>query len=184
MESLKEENRLLREQLVGLEKRISDLEQKTSLKNLLDQLGLADEGYFTRRLNEAVRAAERYARFLCVVLIDVSQSTGEGPRPLEVAARFREIFRRTDLVAYYENGRVFVLLEEAEAEQGLLALRRVQRELVDIPPPRYSMACFPNDTNRDETLLEILEERLRQLKVANTQGPAVHFGDNIVALSN
>lgn len=185
VEDLRQENNVLREKLASLEKRLSEQEKRDSLQETLSKLGLADETYFSRRLTEAVRSAERYARFLCVVSVEIP-TEGEGiVSPLETAARLREIFRRTDLVGLYQSsGKVVVLLEEAETDQALLALRRVQKELADLPPPRYSMACFPTDTNRDDTLLELLEDRIRQLRLANTQGPAVHFGESIVPLNN
>ena len=77
-----------------------------------------------------------------------------------------------------------VLLEEAETHQGIMALRRVQEEIVDIPPPRYSLACFPVDANKEEALLELLEDRIAQIRRSSVAGPAVNCGDAILPLLN
>jgi len=186
LEALKKENRDLREKVSSLEREVERLKRDNEVLYRLERLGIADEKYFSRRLKEAVLSAERYARFLCVVLVDVPRTDDkeEEDLPLETAGRLREVFRKTDLVALYDSGKVFVLLEEAETNQGIQALRRVQEEISDIPSPKYSMACYPSDSNKDSVLLELLENRMAKIRMVEAEGPMVHFGEQILPLRN
>lgn len=164
-----------------------ELEQGDSVLARLENSGLVDEKYFSRRLSEAVLAAERYARFLCVVLVDVpetndSEDTQEAA--FKTASRLREVFRQTDIVGLFRSGEVLVLLEEAETGQGLQALRRVQEEIGNFSTPRYSMACYPSDANKEDVLIELLDERLAKLRRLNTSLPAVNYGEDVMTFAN
>jgi GGDEF domain-containing protein len=186
-EALKNENQLLRLRIAELEDQIESLRRARSTPNFLEDFGLADERYFTRRLHEAVLSASRYARFLCVIQVDVPVPGQNAPgknNALETAARLREELRQTDLVAYFDSGQILILLEEADPGQALQALRRVTKELVEIPQPNYALACFPNDTNKDETLLGLVSERMSSFQTNRLPGPAVNLGEEIAVLYN
>ena len=187
IEHLQTENQMLRERVSALEGRIAELEQGNTALARLESCGLVDEKYFFRRLREAVLAAERYARFLCVVLVDIPEpSNGKESQEVsfETASRLREVFRQTDIVGLFRSGEVVVLLEEAETGQGLQALRRVQDEMGNCTAPRYSMACYPSDANKEDVLVELLDERLAKLRRMNTSLPAVNYGEDILTFAN
>lgn len=188
LDTLRNENQLLKLRVSALEDQIDALKRQRPAATFLEDLGLADEQYFVRRLHEAVLSASRYARFLCVVQADANQIKSSGPKDsnyaLETAARLREELRSTDLVAYFESGRVMVLLEEADVSQAIQALKRVSREMAAGPLPSYALACFPIDTNRDEALLEIVENRVVDLRSRAGGSPAVHAGEEVLSLSN
>jgi hypothetical protein len=187
IERLQKENHLLQDKVSSLEGRIAELEQDGSVLARLEDRGLVDEKYFSRRLTEAVQAAERYARFLCVVLVDVPEGADGGKNQenaFETASRLREVFRQTDIVGLFRSGEVLVLLEEAETGQGLQALKRVQEEIGNVSAPRYSMACYPSDANKEDVLIELLDERLAKLRRLNTSEPAVNYGEDILTFVN
>jgi GGDEF domain-containing protein len=187
IERLQKENQLLRERVSALEGRITELERGDSALARLENCGLVDEKYFSRRLREAVLAAERYARFLCIVLVDIPESADgkkDQESAFETASRLREVFRQTDIVGLFRTGEVLVLLEEAETGQGLQALRRVQEEIGNFSTPRYSMACFPSDASKEDLLIELLDERLAKLRRMNTSLPAVNYGEDILTFAN
>jgi GGDEF domain-containing protein len=187
MERLRAENEALRNEIAYLKRRIAHLERRAAPPRRGAEEGLADESYFLRRLKEAVYSAERYARFLCVVMIDLpneDRAEGDGDRVLEAASRFAGIFRKTDLVALFDSDRVYVLLEETETSQGIEALKRVQDEIGAILAPRYSMACYPNDAQRDADLLQLLEDRISKVCLFNAGGPAVNLGEEVLSLLN
>ena len=184
---MREENERLHGRLAVLEERLGKMEKDISKAQLLQHQGLVDERYFSRRLREAVLSAERYARFLCLVLVGVPERDRDMSREnvaLETAARLREALRKTDLVALYETGDVYVLLEEAEVSQGLQALKRVQEEIGDVATPLYSMACYPSDAHKEDVLLDLLTERLAKLQNSHRPGPVVNFGESTLELSN
>lgn len=187
-EALQVENLMLKQRVTDLEKQVEDLRRQQDFPLSLDRLGLVDERYFNRRLKEALLSAERYDRFVSVVLVGVTggdEQAGTGYKALEFAAKLREELRGTDIVSFTESGRVFVLLEEAETYQAFQALRRVQHEMVDIPPADYSVACYPNDSSREETLLELLDIRLKELRFSTSNcQPRVHLGSEVLSLQN
>lgn len=183
---LRAENEALRNEIAHLRRRIAHLERRAAPPRRGAEEGLADESYFLRRLKESVYSAERYARFLCVVMIDLPNEdrAEDGDRALETASRFASIFRKTDLVALFDSDRVYVLLEETETSQGIEALKRVQDEIGAFLSPRYSMACYPNDAQRDGDLLQLLEDRISKVCLFNAGGPAVNLGEEVLSLLN
>lgn len=187
LEALRNENQLLRLKISALEDQIESLKRQINTPTFLEELGLADERYFSRRLEEAVLSARRYARFVSIVLVDVSvenRAMQAKNRTLELAARFREEFRKTDLVAYQEAGKIFIMLEEADPTQAIQALRRVTREMVEVRQPNYALACFPSDSNRKEELLDLLENRSQVVRKRLDEAPLVNTGEGVLSLAN
>jgi GGDEF domain-containing protein len=187
LEALRNENQLLRLKMAALEDQVESLKRNRGPAGILEELGLVDQSYFSRRLREAVLSASRYARFLCVIQVELPRETKGIPsknNALETAARLREELRQTDIVAYYESGKVYLLLEEADPHQAVQALRRVSKEMVEVQKPNYALACFPNDSNREETLMELLDVRSHGLRTLPPNGPRVHIGEEVMALFN
>lgn len=187
LEALKNENQLLRLRISALEDQAESLKRQINNPTFLEDLGLADEHYFTRRLEEAVLSARRYARFVSIVLVDLSPETRNiqsGNRTLELAARFREEFRKTDLIAYQEAGKIFILLEEADPTQAIQALRRVTREMEEVRQPNYALASFPTDSSRKEDLLHVLENRSQTVRRRLDEAPLVNTGEGVLSLVN
>ena len=187
LDALRNENQLLRLRISALEDQLESLRRQRNSPRFLEEYGLADEHYFTRRLREAVLSAERYARFvtLIMVVLPPETETSQGrSHALEAAARLRTELRQTDLVAFFDSGRILILLEEADPQQALQALRRVNQEIAGVPDLRYALACYPYDSNRDETLMGILSTRTTDLRATRGNGPLVHLGDEVRPLYN
>jgi len=189
LETLQNENQLLRLKISELEDQLESLRRGREGEDPLEGFGLADERYFSRRLRESILAAERYARFVSVVLVGInngkSDNSTSSQATLDAATKLRNELRETDLVAIADSGRVYLLLEEAEPHQAVLALRRVLGEMVNPFPADYCLACYPNDSNREETLLELLEHRLTEMKALSNEGvQRVHLGSEVLSLSN
>jgi hypothetical protein len=110
-------------------------------------------------------------------------------KEMETAAKLRNELRQTDLVGFSDSGKVFILLEESDPQQSVLALRRVSQEIVERPEIHFALANYPNDANRDEILLEVLDHRTSDLRFRFSdtqpkQNPLVHLGEEVLSLSN
>lgn len=187
LDALRNENQLLRLKISALEDQVESLKRQRGPASFLEEYGLADEQYFTRRLHESVLSAERYARFVTVVMVvlprEAEKNNGRN-HALEAAARLRTELRQTDLVAYFNSGKILILLEESDPTQAIQALRRVTQEIVEVPHPNYALASYPCDANRDDVLLDLLSTRTSGLRVTQHEGPLVHLGDEVLPLYN
>ena len=57
-------------------------------------------------------------------------------------------------------------------------------EIGDIPPPNYSLACYPTDANRGDALLEVLATRMHVLRNRSELAPTLNLGDSFLSLVN
>ncbi|MBE7488177.1 MAG: hypothetical protein KJ050_07170 [Candidatus Omnitrophica bacterium] len=189
LDALRDENQTLRLRVAALENQLESIRIQRVAQDFLETHGLVDEPYFIRRLHESVLSAERYARFVTLVMVVLPGEKGENEgnnSSLESAARLRAELRQTDLVGYSNSGRIFILLEESDPQQAVQALRRVTREIMDYPHPHYALANYPNDSSRDDTLLEIVSARTSDLRarISNQTDPVVHTGEAVLSLFN
>jgi PleD family two-component response regulator len=187
LDALRNENQLLRLRISALEDQVESLSRQRGSASFLDEYGLADERYFTKRLRESVLSAERYARFVTLVMVvlprDTEANNGRN-HALEAAARLRTELRQTDLVAYFDSGKILILLEESDPTQAVQALRRVTQEIAEVPQPNYALASYPCDANRDDALMDLLMSRTTGLRIAQYEGSLVHLGDEVMPLYN
>lgn len=189
LDALRNENQILRLKIATLENQLESLRLQQSTQDYLETHGLVNEHNFIKRLHEAVMSAERYARFVTLVLVvlpnDKNESDGKNSS-LESAARLRAELRQTDLVGLSNSGRILLLLEESDPQQAIQALRRITREMVDHPHPHYALANFPNDSNRDDALLDIVLSRTTDLRarISNQTNTLVHMGEEVLSLFN
>ncbi len=187
LDALRNENQLLRLRISALEDQVESLRHQRGSDNFLEEYGLADEKYFIKRLHESVLSAERYARFVTLVMVVLPYESEPHTRrnqTLETAARLRTELRQTDLVAYFDSGKVLILLEESDPTQAVQALRRVTQEIAEVPQPNYALASYPCDANRDEVLLNLLSARMSGLRIAQQTGSMVNLGDEVIPLFN
>lgn len=187
LDALRNENQLLRLRISALEDQVESLKRQRGSTNLLDEYGLADEQYFGKRLHESVLSAERYARFVTLVMVVLPKENEAISRKnlaLEAAARLRTELRQTDLVAFFDSGRILILMEESDPIQAVQALRRVTQEIAGVPQPNYALASYPSDANRDDTLMELLLARTTALRIQACTGPVVNVGDEVMPLYN
>ena len=190
-EDLEAEVRSLRRRLLEAQREIETLRLKNGIPEGLYEKGLVDENFFVRRLREAIRSSQRYARFFCVVLVDVNPDlaeshadSGGGELGIDTACHLKQALRQTDVVALTESGQVLVLFEELETSQAILALRRIQEDMLDIPSPNYSVVCFPSDGNQEEHLLDLLNQRIVKVNQSDHSGSVLGLGEEVMSLMN
>jgi GGDEF domain-containing protein len=190
-EDLDREVRSLRRQLIEARREIEILRSKNGIPEDLYEKGLVDEYFFFRRFREAIRSSQRYARFFCVVRVDVdeglarSEAYSSGPGlNVETACHLKRALRQTDVVALMDSGQILILFEELETSQAILALRRIQEDMMDIPSPKYSVVCFPSDGNQEEHLLDLLNQRIVKVSQSAHKGGALGLGEEVLSLMN
>lgn len=192
LEDLEQEVRSLRRRLIEAQREIEVLRSKNGIPEDLFNKGLVDEYFFSRKLREALRSSQRYARFFCVVRVDVipelaaSETYSSEGRNLvvETAYHLKRALRQTDVVALTESGQILILFEELETNQAIQALRRIQEDMMDIPSPNYSVVCFPSDGNQEEHLLDLLNQRIVKVNQTQPTGSALGLGEEILHLLN
>ncbi len=190
-EDLEKEVHSLTRKLREAKQEIEILRSKNGIPVELYDKGLVDEHFFIRRLREAIRSSQRYARFFCVVLVDVNPDLAEtyaepGGKSLSIdtAQHLKRALRQTDVVAQTDSGQILVLFEELETNQAILALRRIQEDMLDIPSPNYSVVCFPSDGNQEEHLLELLNKRITKVNESDQEGSVLGLGEEVLTLFN
>jgi len=190
-EDLEEEVRSLRRRLMEAQREIEVLRAKNGIPENLYEKGLVDESFFTRRLREAIHSAQRYARFFCVVRVDVDdQMALSYAKPngtdltVDTAHHLKNALRQTDLVGLTDRGQILVLFEELETSQAVLALRRIQEDMLDLPSPAYSVVCFPSDGNQEEHLLDLLNQRIVKIDKSQHPGSVLGLGEEVMSLMN
>jgi hypothetical protein len=173
------------------QREIEILRSKNGIPEGLYEKGLVDEHFFLRRLREAIRSSQRYARFFCVVRVDVNEISGQSDTQpsktnlsVETASHLKRALRQTDLVALLDSGQILILFEELETTQAVLALRRIQEDMMDLPGPKYSVVCFPSDGNQEEHLLDLLNQRIVKVGQSEHQSFALGLGEEILPLMN
>ncbi|HYF51695.1 MAG TPA: diguanylate cyclase [Planctomycetota bacterium] len=149
-----------------------------------DLTGLANFRYFTRRIGEETKRAERYSHLLSLIMLDIdhfkkfNDTYGHlsGNRALEHVAKILNTeVRETDLVARY-GGEEFaiVLPETTKREAGELAERiraRIEQTAVALPDHgkkkltvSLGVATYPRDADSPETLQKNADEALYSSK--------------------
>ncbi|MCA9409988.1 MAG: hypothetical protein KC944_02175 [Candidatus Omnitrophica bacterium] len=190
-EDLELEVKSLRRRLIEAQREIEILRSKNGIPEELFEKGLVDEYFFFRRLREAIRSSQRYARFFCVVRVDVNQegrdpNDADASRNLSVDTAFhiKRALRQTDVVALMDSGQILVLFEELETSQAVQALRRIQEDMMDLPSPNYSVVCFPSDGNQEEHLLDVLNQRIVKVNQSHLTGSVLGLGEEVLSLLN
>ena len=150
-----------------------------------DQLsGLANYRYFTRRLKEEMKRAQRYRRLLSLLMLDLDRfkefndTHGHlaGNRALEhVSGVLKAEARETDLAARY-GGEEFVVLMPETAKHDAMALAdriraSLERSPVELPeagPQQITasvgLATFPRDAPDADALLASADQALYAAK--------------------
>ena len=190
-EELEREVHHLKRQLRETQRKLEILRSKNGIPADLYERGLVDEYFFFRRLRDAIRSSQRYARFFCVVRVDVHPDSEKGSPEsenetlrLRTATHLKQALRQTDVVAVTESGQILVLFEELETSQAVLALRRIQDDMLDVPNPNYSVVCFPSDANKEEHLLDLLNQRIVKVNQSGFRGSALGLGEEVLSLRN
>jgi diguanylate cyclase (GGDEF)-like protein len=146
--------------------------------------GLANQGYFWEFLESEVRRAQRYARPLAVVMIDVDRFKAyndrhghlAGDKALVALARALLAGSRShDLVARYGGEEFAVLLPEttrdgatrfAENMRERIQAARIGAQLGSALTVSIGVATFPGDGERARDLVAVADRELYRAKAA------------------
>lgn len=186
--ALERENNILRQRVADLSERVKLLEEQLRYAQELPHMGLMDSEEFKHFVQQSIRSAERFARFLSVGIMDQNRlpldTALASPRNLDLAVRVRTALRESDVVSLYPTGEIYVLLEETEIHQAYQAFRRIQPEIENGNPMRFALACYPIDTHQDNQLFGLLNQRMGELTVGLTDISRVNLGGKVLELSN
>ena len=101
--------------------------------------GLANRNLFTEKLDEVYRYSVRHQLSFCIALIDldrfksINDTYGHnvGDELLkQVAARFKLMVRRYDIVARFGGDEFIILLPDSNKQQGIEIYERIYSELI------------------------------------------------------
>jgi diguanylate cyclase (GGDEF)-like protein len=136
--------------------------------------GLPNRGAFNRRLRGEIERARRYSREMSVVLFDIDRFKSvndrfghpEGDRILGmVAILLKSSFRQSDAVFRYGGDEFAAICPETSAAAIAHALRRLESSLpVESQYISWGAASFPTDTDEEEGLIRIADDRLYACK--------------------
>lgn len=130
------------------------------------ETGMVPRIIFLNRLNDEIRAAERYGRFLTVVVVSVyparegkaAKQTNDLLRDL--GSRLHASIRETDIVSAFDDHEIAIILIETEERNALTVVNRLREEADEGMDVRWALASYPTDAPRDDLLLSIAKERL------------------------
>ena len=120
------------------------------------QTGLYAYWYLVRRFDEEAKRAERYARPLTSMLIEVKNDDAYRTQD-EVTRWLEQELRGTDLASHLGDGRFIVLLTEtALAEGAAIAARMAERFPKALA---IGLGCFPEDGAKLDEVKKAAERR-------------------------
>lgn len=160
--------------------------EKTLVLSNTDRLtNLWNYGYFQHQLNEEVKRANRFSRYLSLLMIDIdffksfNDNLGHlvGDKLLqELASILKNSCREVDLVARYGGEEFAIILPETYKEKAYSSAERI-RKLVAATSFRYSdsepskritisigVASFPNDASTTKDLIAYADKALYAAK--------------------
>jgi diguanylate cyclase (GGDEF)-like protein len=160
-------------------------------RSIVDDLtGVSSRGHFDAHLNQEINRIRRYGgRGICLAMIDldhfkqVNDTHGHlaGDAVLrKVAEVLREAVRTVDLVARYGGEEFAVILIEIERDKAMEVAERLRRmvEAARVPfddgelkvTASFGVACFPDDAEDKQKLIEAADSALYRVKAAGRNG--------------
>lgn len=170
----------MRVRIGELESRIQELERQLSIaqeemerlrqnEKMDAEAGLIRKSAFLTRLQDEIRASERYGRFLTLVVLSVYPrslssthhlSRDEAELLRDLGSRLHASLRETDMVSILDNHELAIMLVETEERNALRVVNRLCEETDEAMDVRWALASYPTDAPRDDLLLSIARERL------------------------
>lgn len=111
-------------------------------------------------LDYEMRSAERYGRFVSVVMI----AADELPR---VRGLLQDCVRKSDVLSDFDSSLV-VMMGETDKNDALCAVNRFNNFFMNQPDLRFSVATYPEDGIRPDVLIETAYKRLHRAKKAHS----------------
>lgn len=193
---LAEEVKRLQQMIEELETRLADAQSEVAhlrrIQMVDEETGMVHRETFLNRLHAELRAAERYGRFLTLVVLSVFPRQESGAiHHLEAAqarkalvkrlgVRINQSIRETDTMSSLDDDLIAIMLVEAEEHNAIQVVRRLREETDETMAVRWALASYPSDAPRDDQLIAIARERL--LTAQRSQAGTIVSGS--VILSN
>ena len=118
------------------------------------------DGYMLFSLLEyELRSAERYRRFVSLVMVSANQDL---PRVKELLSDY---IRKSDVISDFDHSLV-VMMGETDKNDALNAVNRYNRLFMNQLDLRFSVATFPDDGIRPDALVKRAYTRLKSARSA------------------
>lgn len=121
-------------------------------------------GFLSKFLGYELKSAERYRRFVSLVMVDSSESNGRLKKLLTNA------MRNSDVLADFDGASV-ILMSETNTTGALSAIERYKAKSGNDSSLRFSLVTYPSDGGGAEGLLSTAYRRLQ--KAIDSQGGQV-----------
>lgn len=125
-------------------------------------------GFLQRFLGYELRSAERYRRFVSVVMVTTPDEQGDVPKLLT------ETLRNSDVMADF-NGASVILMTETNSAGALSAIERYKTRTAREEDLRFAVVTYPSDGGGPDGLLSTAYRRL-QNAVSGPPGSVVMTG--------
>lgn len=123
-------------------------------------------GFLRKLLRYELQSAERYRRFVSLVMVASSERAGRAKKVV------KETLRDSDVMADFDGAAV-ILMSETTSAGALTAIERYkEREGQEL---RFSLVTYPSDGGGEENLMAVAYRRL-QKAVASEAGSIVMSG--------
>ena len=106
-------------------------------------------------LDYELESAERYRRFISLVMVRSTDGETDVDRALS------ERVRTGDVIAG-DDGSAIILMSETNAADARSAVDRYKQEVYELSDLRFSLVTFPQDARGVEGLMSVGERRLRK----------------------
>jgi len=160
--------------------------ERTLILSNTDRLtGLWNYGYLRHQLNEDIKRALRFNRYLSLLMLDIDFFKGfndafghlAGDKLLQqIADIIKNACREVDVVARYGGEEFAIILPETFKEKGYSSAERIRKLVASTPfqhneseqPKRVTIsigvASFPHDASLGEALIEAADKALYAAK--------------------
>ena len=112
-------------------------------------------GFLSKFLGYELKSAERYRRFVSLVMV------GSDPQESNVKKLLSDTLRNSDVMADF-NGAAVILMTETNSAGALSAIERYKTKGTENDDLRFSLVTYPSDGGGAEGLLAAAYRRLQK----------------------
>ena len=126
-------------------------------------------GFLRKFLRYELKAAERYRRFVSLVMVTSPNQNGKAPRVLS------DTLRNSDIMADFD-GDAIILMSETNSAGALSAIERYKSKNADAADLRFSLVTYPSDGGGAEGLIAAGCRRLQKAVNSEEDGSVIMTG--------